>query len=51
MAINILIIGSICAGAVLIVPRFVGQVNRKMLSQYGVLENRFRLKRHAFFSN
>lgn len=50
MTINILIIGAICAVAVLIVPGFLGRGKGKMLSQYGVLEKRFRLKRHAFAS-
>jgi len=50
MTINILIIGAICAVAVLIVPRFLGRGKGKMLSQYGVLGKRFRLKRHAFAS-
>ena len=50
MTINILIIGAICAVAVLIVPGFLGRGKEKMLSQYGVLEKRFRFKRHAFAS-
>jgi len=47
---NILIIGAICAVALLIVPGLLGRSKGKMLSQYGVLEKRFRLKRHAFAS-
>lgn len=50
MAINILIIGAICAVSLLIVPGLLGRSKGKMLSQYGVLEKRFRLKRHAFTS-
>ena len=50
MTINILIIGALCAIAVLVIPGFLGRSNEKMLSQYRVLEKRFRLKRHAFAS-
>ena len=50
MTINILIIGAICAVALLVIPGFLGRSKGKMLAQYGVLEKRFRLKRHAFTS-
>ena len=50
MTINILIIGTLCAVALLIVPRFLGRSKERMLSQYNVLEKRFRLKRHTFTS-
>ena len=49
MTINILIIGAICAVAVLIVPGFLGRGKGKMLSVWSV-EKRFRLKRHSFAS-
>lgn len=50
MTINILIIGAICAIALLIIPGLLSRSQGRMLSQYGILEKRFRFKRHAFTS-